>query len=80
MKTKIKRKNKFGKITNVDITFGNEKFSASMCEHYPKLGDWTLCRYRPEMSLDFMRFFAPVGGNFKSLAEIKKFIRDRKYL
>jgi hypothetical protein len=51
-----------------------------MCEHYPKLGDWTLCRYRPEMSLDFMRFFAPVGGNFKSLAEIKKFIRDRKYL
>ena len=80
MKTKIKRKNKFGKITNVDITFGNEKFSANMSEHYPKLGNWTLCRYRPDLSLDFMRFFAPVGGDFKSLVEIKKFIRDRKYL
>ena len=51
-----------------------------MSEHYPKLGNWTLCRYRPDLSLDFMRFFAPVGGDFKSLTEIKKFIRDRKYL
>jgi hypothetical protein len=51
-----------------------------MSEHYPKLGNWTLTRYRPSLSLDFMRFFAPVGGDFKSLTEIKKFIRDRKYL
>jgi hypothetical protein len=80
MKTKIKRTNKFGKVTSVDIVFGNEKFSANMSEHYPKLGNWTLTRYRPSLSLDFMRFFMPVGGDFKSLIEIKKFIRDRKYL
>ncbi len=80
MKTKIKRTNKFGKVTSVDIVFGNEIFSANMSEHYPKLGNWTLTRYRPSLSLDFMRFFMPVGGDFKSLAEIKKFIRDRKYL
>nr|BAR31932.1 hypothetical protein [uncultured Mediterranean phage uvMED] len=80
MKTKIKRTNKFGKVTSVDIVFGNEIFSANMSEHYPKLGNWTLTRYRPSLSLDFMRFFMPVGGDFKSLTEIKKFIRDRKYL
>ena len=80
MKTKIKRTNKFGKVTSVDIVFGNEIFSANMSEHYPKLGNWTLTRYRPSLSLDFMRFFMPVGGYFKSLTEIKKFIRDRKYL
>ena len=80
MKTKIKRRNKFGKVTSVDIAFGNEIFSANMSERYPKLGNWTLTRYRPSLSLDFMRFFAPVGGDFKSLKEIKKFIRDRKYL
>ena len=80
MKTKIKRTNKFGKVTSVDIVFGNEIFSANMSEHYPKLGNWTLTRYRPDLSLDFMRFFMPVGGDFKSLTEIKKFIRDRKYL
>ena len=80
MKTKIKRTNKFGKVTSVDIVFGNEIFSANMSEHYPKLGNWTLTRYRPSLSLDFIRFFMPVGGDFKSLTEIKKFIRDRKYL
>ena len=32
MKTKIKRRNKFGKVTDVDIIFGNEIFSASMSE------------------------------------------------
>ena len=80
MKTKIKRTNKFGKVTSVDIVFGNEIFSANMSENYPKLGNWTLTRYRPSLSLDFMRFFMPVGGDFKSLTEIKKFIRDRKYL
>ena len=80
MKTKIKTRNKFGKVTSVDIVFGNEIFSANMSEHYPKLGNWTLTRYRPSLSLDFMRFFMPVGGDFKSLTEIKKFIRDRKYL
>jgi hypothetical protein len=80
MKTKIKRTNKFGKVISVDIVFGNEIFSANMSEHYPKLGNWTLTRYRPSLSLDFMRFFMPVGGDFKSLTEIKKFIRDRKYL
>lgn len=80
MKTKIKRRNKFGKVTDVDIVFGNEIFSASMSERYPKLGTWRLSRYRPDLSLSFMRMFAPVGFNFKSLAEIKKFIRDRKYL
>jgi|TARA_R100001509_G_scaffold129071_1_gene82443 hypothetical protein len=80
MKTKIKRRNKFGKVTDVDIIFGNEIFSASMSERYPKLGSWSLSRYRPDLSLSFMRLFAPIGFDFKSLAEIKKFIRDRKYL
>ena len=80
MKTKIKRRNKFGKVTDVDIIFGNEIFSASMSERYPILGTWSLSRYRPDLSLDFMRMFVPVGFRFKSLAEIKKFIRDRKYL
>ena len=80
MKTKIKRRNKFGKITDVDIVFGNEIFIARMSERYPKLGNWTLNRYRPDLSLSFVKFFSPVGGDFKSLTEIKKFIRDRKYL
>lgn len=62
------------------IIFGNEKFNASKSKEYPTIGKWTLTR-KTDSNILFDTYF-PVGNKmkFKDIKEIKKWIRDRKYL
>ena len=64
------------------IVFGNEKFKARYNKYYPKLNTWDLSRLSEEMSTKLFSTWFPCGkkSKFKSLSDIKKFIRDRKYL
>ena len=64
------------------IVFGNEIFNADFNKTYPRIAEWSLSRYSKESSTSFFSMFFPCGGKakFKSLSDIKKFIRDRKYL
>ena len=47
---------------------------------YPRLAEWSLSKREPGLSNRIIEGYFSCGNNFKSLAEIKKFIRDRKYL
>ena len=64
------------------IIFGNEIFNASFNKTYPRIAEWDLSRYSKESSTSFISMYFPCGRKtkFKSLSDIKKFIRDRKYL
>lgn len=81
MKTMPEKDNKMYKTWIIE--FGNDKFRASQSKIYPRIGQWTLLRYEPPL---FKRF--PIGSwhtiardkEFKELADIKKFIRNREYM
>ena len=61
------------------IIFGAEKFHAEYDKEYPRLGVWTLTMRTESNGL--FDTYCPVGPKkFKSLKEIKKFIKDRKWL
>ena len=78
MKTKLTFKcNRYHEYT---IMFGNEKFKARYSLEYPRLAEWSLSRREPEISCRIIEGYFACGGKFKSLTDIKKFIRDRKYL
>ena len=64
------------------IEFGNEKFTAYYHKEYPRLNTWSLHRYNPKQSNKLFIWYDPIvlTKNYKSLSDIKKFIRDRKYL
>jgi|TARA_B100000424_G_scaffold249418_1_gene223324 hypothetical protein len=64
------------------IYFGAEIFNAYYDKEYPRLGQWTLHRYRPEYSNSIFNMYYPCGLDikFKDLKEIKKYIKDRKWL
>ena len=64
------------------IEFGNEKFDLIYHKKYTHLDNWSLHRYKTEKSNGIFIWYDPVFFNkkFKSLKDIKKFIRDRKYL
>ena len=65
-----------------EIIMGNEIFNANFNKTYPRIAEWSLSRYSKESSTNFFSMFFPCGRKtkFKSLFDIKKFIRDRKYL
>ena len=61
------------------IIFGAEKFHAEYDKEYPRLGVWSLTMWTESNGL--FDTYCPVGPKkFKSLKEIKKFIKDRKWL
>jgi len=64
------------------IIFGNEIFNADFNKTYPRISEWSLSRYSKESSTSLFNMYFPCGEKtkFKSLSDIKKFIRDRKYL
>ena len=64
------------------IIFGAEKFHAEYDKEYPRLGQWTLHRYHQEDSNSIFNMYYPCGLDikFKDLKEIKKYIKDRKWL
>ncbi|BAQ91304.1 hypothetical protein [uncultured Mediterranean phage uvMED] len=64
------------------IVFGNEIFNADFNKTYPRIAEWNLSRYSKESSTSLFSMYFPCGRKtkFKSLSDIKKFIRDRKYL
>ena len=64
------------------IEFGNEKFDVYYHKNFPNLNTWSLHRYRFEKSNSLFSWYDPIFLNkkFESLKDIKKFIRDRKYL
>ena len=64
------------------IEFGNEKFELNYHKNFPHLNTWSLHRYRPEKSKSFFIWYDPIflTKKFGSLKDVKKFIRDRKYL
>ena len=64
------------------IEFGNEKFDLYYHKNFPNLNTWSLHRYRPEKSKSFLLWYDPIflTKKFGSLKDVKKFIRDRKYL
>jgi len=64
------------------IVFGNEIFNADFNKTYPRIAVWNLSRYSKESSTSLFSMYFPCGRKtkFKSLSDIKKFIRDRKYL
>jgi len=78
MKTKLTFKSK--NEDEYTIIFGNEKFKARYSKVYPRLAEWRLSKREPTLSNRIIEGYFPCGGKFKSLIEIKKFIRDRKYL
>tara|TARA_R110002126_G_C10174515_1_gene474233 strand:+ start:367 stop:603 length:237 start_codon:yes stop_codon:yes gene_type:complete len=78
MKTKLTLKSNIQ--DQYTIIFGNEKFIAKYNKTYPRLAEWSLSRRQNSLSNTFMEGYFYCGNNFKSLNEIKKFIRDRKYL
>ena len=78
MKTKLTSKTK--NQDEYTIIFGNEKFIARYSKVYPRLAEWSLSRKNHSLSNVIFEGYFACGNNFKSLNEIKKFIRDRKYL
>ena len=64
------------------IYFGTEIFDAHYDKEYPRIGNWTLHRYHPEDSNSIFNMYYPCGLDikFKDLKEIKKYIKDRKWL
>ena len=80
MKTKLTFKSKYE--DQYTIIFGNEKFKATYSKVYPRLAEWSLSRREPTLSNRIIEGYFPCGRKtkFKSLTDIKKFIRDRKYL
>jgi hypothetical protein len=78
MKTKLTSKTK--NQDEYTIIFGNEKFIARYSKTYPRLAEWSLSKREPGLSNRIIEGYFSCGNNFKSLNEIKKFIRDRKYL
>jgi|DEB0MinimDraft_10_1074344.scaffolds.fasta_scaffold70899_3 hypothetical protein len=81
MKTKPEKNNKMFKTFIIE--FGTEKFRASQSKIYPRIGQWTLLKYKPPLFKQI-----PIGSwytiatdkKFKELADIKKFIRNREYM
>ena len=76
---------KYKKGLNEDtyqIEFGNEKFDLYYHKNFPNLNTWSLHRYRPEKSKSFLIWYDPIflTKKFSSFKDVKKFIRDRKYL
>ena len=78
MKTKLTSKTK--NQDEYTIIFGNEKFIARYSKVYPRLAEWSLSKREHGLSNTIIEGYFSCGNNFKSLNEIKKFIRDRKYL
>tara|TARA_A100001201_G_C3933803_1_gene154383 strand:- start:76 stop:315 length:240 start_codon:yes stop_codon:yes gene_type:complete len=78
---KIKHKKNIDEDTYY-IEFGNEIFTAYYHKEYPRLNTWSLHRYNPRLSNRLFIFYDPIflTKKFKSFNDIKKFIRDRKYL
>lgn len=81
MKIKPEKNNKMFKTFIIE--FGNEIFRASQSKTYPRIGQWTLLKYKPPL---FKKI--PIGSwstiasdkKFKELSSIKKFIRNREYM
>ena len=81
MKIKIKIKKHLDE-DDYKIEFGNEKFDLIYHKKYPHLNTWSLHRYKPEKSNGIFIWYDPVflTKKFDSLKDVKKFIKNRKYL